>query len=50
VRERLGERARDDAGAYGAGVRPWRRITAAIAARSGGPPAAASTTAARSRK
>ena len=35
---------------YGAGVRPWRRITAPIAARSGGPPAAASTIAARSRK
>jgi hypothetical protein len=35
---------------HDAGVSPWRRITAAIAARSGGPPAAASSTAATSRK
>ena len=34
----------------GAGVRPWRRITAAIAATSGGPPTAASRIAATSRK
>ena len=35
---------------HGAGVRPWRRITVAIAAKSGGPPAAESSTAATSRK
>jgi hypothetical protein len=34
----------------GAGVRPWRCITAAIAARSGGPPSASSRMAATSRK
>ena len=33
-----------------AGVRPWRRITSPIAARSGGPPAAALSTAAISLK
>jgi hypothetical protein len=35
---------------HGTGVRPWRRITSAIAAGLGGPPWAASTTAAISRK
>ena len=35
---------------YGAGVRPWRRITPAIAVMLGGPPAAALARAANSRK
>ena len=34
----------------GAGLRPWRRITAPIAARSCGPPALASRTSPTSRK
>ena len=34
----------------GAGVRPWRRITSPIAARSGGPPRAAANTSPISRK
>jgi hypothetical protein len=35
---------------HGAGVRPWRRMTSPIFARSGGPPAAALITSAASRK
>ena len=48
--ERAPLRGARQAGTRGDGVRPWRRMTSAIAAGSGGPSVAAATTAARSLK